>query len=101
MYILLLLAFSWLVTYLLVGSSLGALMIVIIASAAVLGMGSRLKPEGGAVAVAAILVGALMSNLGLGQYLIPALAAGLALGIFWQVTRKPGSADSPRLAGTA
>lgn len=98
MAIFILLAASWLMTYLLVGNSLGALMLVIIATAAVLGMGSRLRPEAGAVAVAAVLIGALMRNLGLGQYLIPALAAGLALGIFWQITRKPGQ---PPVAGTA
>jgi len=98
MAILVLLAVSWLITYLLVGNSLGALMLVIIASAAVLGMGSRLRPEAGAVAIVAVLVGALMRNVGLDQYLIPALAAGLALGIFWQITRKTGE---PPVAGTA
>ena len=99
MYILLMLAFSWLVTYLLVGSSMGSLVIVLLGSAAILGMGTRLKPGGGAVALAAILVGALMANLGLGQYLIPILAAGLALGIFWHITRKP-SGNGTSLAGT-
>lgn len=98
MSIVILLAFSWLMTYLLVGNSMGALMLVIIASAAVLGMGSRLRPEAGAIAFAATLVGALMRNFGLGNYLIPALAAGLGLGIFWQITRKP---EGPPVAGTA
>ena len=82
----LVIALSWLMTFLLVGNPVAALAIIVLVSGAILGLGSRLSHGAAVLALAAILVGGLMRAVGLAPILIPALAAGLGVGLLWKLT---------------
>ena len=91
-----LLVIIWTLTFLLVPEPPAALVLAVLATATMTGMGHRVTPKSGLAATASVLFGAFLDAQGLAGYAMPAVGFALVLVMIWMLAqrRKGGTANS-------